>query len=125
MLSFKEESAIKIYKVHLDDPKKSQEILREILGTEQRERRQETYKDIYTNYGKSFNNFEVNLIDNGIKTVSKYPYHPASYSDWTLGDITTETITYIAPYTLALGAENFALGPYNYSFLMNTPRSKL
>ncbi len=33
MLSFKEESAIKIYQVQLEEPEKAQEIINEVLGT--------------------------------------------------------------------------------------------
>jgi len=119
MLTFKEDKTIKTYNVFLEEPEKAQEILKEVLETEQRTITSERHTDIYTGYGSPFfKRFEVNLIDGGIETVTRDPYDSPENSEWSLGDISWEKITYRAPYTLALAAEDFAFGPRRYSILL-------
>ena len=114
MISFKKEKTIDLYSIKGEDTKNAIAIIKEILNAEQ-VTKSEKIGMIYTDYG-NYKKYKINYIEYGIEMIRNIPdYEIQSCSK---GTIVTTQYLYPAPYTLALAAQSFNFGSYNYSNIL-------
>ena len=111
MLAFRNEDVISKYDVKIQDSDKAKGIINEILKQEKREKT-DVPGMIWTNYGK-FDRSSVRLTEYGFEEERQSP--DSTLCEYSRGSIVTDEFIYPAPYTLALAAQSFNFGIFNYS----------
>lgn len=115
MLAFRNEDVISRYDVKIQDSDKAKAIINEILRQEKREIT-DVPGMIWTNYGK-FDRSSVRLTEYGVEEERQSPDN--ILCEYSRGSIVTDEFIYPAPYTLALAAQSFVFGIFDYSRRLN------